>query len=204
MGGRALDSANIVRVAGAAAAATSGAVAQLQGTVERIGAVVHIIGQIAEQTNLLALNATIEAARAGEAGRGFAVVASEVKALATQTARATQDISAQITGVQEATRQSIRVIEAIRGRIAEIDHIAVSIAAAVEQQSASTHAIAQNVRHAAQGAATASATVATIGAATGETSASAEKVATLARTLDQDAVLLRREMDAFFASLRAA
>ncbi len=204
VGARALDSANIVRGAVADAAATTDAVGKLAENVDRIGAIAHIIGQIAEQTNLLALNATIEAARAGEAGRGFAVVASEVKALASQTARATQDISARIADVQDATRHSIGVIETIRTRVAEIDHIAVSIASAVEEQSASTHLIAANVRAAAEGAATTSASVATVGEATAETNAGAEKVAALARALEDDARVMRAEMEAFFASLRAA
>ena len=106
---------------------------------------VRLITDIAEQTNLLALNATIEAARAGEAGRGFAVVAGEVKALAGQTAKATEDIAAQIAGMQQATTRSIEAIGAIERTIREIGEISGAIAAAVTEQGAATQEIARSV-----------------------------------------------------------
>src|SRR5204863_113997 len=109
-----------------------------------ISDVIRLITDIAEQTNLLALNATIEAARAGDAGRGFAVVASEVKALAGQTAKATEDIGAQITGMQHATMRSIEAIAAIERTIRNIGHISGAIAAAVTEQGAATHEIARS------------------------------------------------------------
>ena len=111
---------------------------ELSGAVAKIGDVVGLISTIASQTNLLALNATIEAARAGEAGRGFAVVASEVKDLASQTARATEEISGQITRIQGATGQAVGAIGSISTRIREINSVATSIAAAVEEQGAAT------------------------------------------------------------------
>ncbi|MEZ5788792.1 MAG: methyl-accepting chemotaxis protein, partial [Xanthobacteraceae bacterium] len=104
----------------------------------RIGDVVKFITAIAEQTNLLALNATIEAARAGNAGRGFAVVAQEVKGLAAQTAKATDEISAQIAAMQGATRESVQAIKEIGRIIQQISKIANSIAASVEEQGAAT------------------------------------------------------------------
>ena len=123
----------------------------LSAKVEIIGEVVTLITSIAEQTNLLALNATIEAARAGEAGKGFAVVASEVKSLATQTAKATESIGSQIGAVQEETGATVTAIEAITGEIEAVAEIAGTIAAAVEEQNAATQEIGRNLTQAAAG-----------------------------------------------------
>jgi methyl-accepting chemotaxis protein len=114
----------------------------------KIGNVVKLIHDIAEQTNLLALNATIEAARAGEAGRGFAVVASEVKNLADQTTKATEEISLQVTGIQDSTQEALKTIGAISGIIAQIDEISTAIAAAVEEQSAASMEISRAITEA--------------------------------------------------------
>src|SRR5262249_29590956 len=114
--------------------ATSVTMRGLAEAAEKIGSVVSIINRIAAQTRLLALNATIEAARAGEAGKGFSVVASEVKALADQTAHATQEITAQITGIQAATTRSVASIETIRSTVATSAETATAISAAVEEQ----------------------------------------------------------------------
>jgi PAS domain S-box-containing protein len=111
----------------------------------RIGEVVGLIRSIAKQTNLLALNATIEAARAGPAGRGFSVVASEVKGLASQTAHSTEEISRQIAEIQDATSEAVGVVAAVGQAIEEISQVTTGIAAAVEEQAAATHDIARNV-----------------------------------------------------------
>ena len=103
---------------------TDGRIGKLSRAAQEIGDVVKLITAIAEQTNLLALNATIEAARAGEAGRGFAVVASEVKSLASQTAKATDEISSHILGMQGATQELVAAIKEIGGTIAQISDIA--------------------------------------------------------------------------------
>ncbi|MBT3767212.1 MAG: methyl-accepting chemotaxis protein [Rhodospirillaceae bacterium] len=127
---------------------------EVKGLAERatkIGEVVSIITDIAEQTNLLALNATIEAARAGDAGKGFAVVASEVKNLANQTAQATENISAQVGGIQGATQTAVDAILKITQTINKVSEGSTVIAAAVEEQGAATREIARNVEQASGG-----------------------------------------------------
>ena len=120
-------------------------IGKLSDAASKVGAVTNLISEIASQTNLLALNATIEAARAGPAGRGFAVVAAEVKSLAEQTAKATSDISQQITEIQQATDESVRSISAIGEVIRNVESVASMISAAVEEQSAVTSEIARTV-----------------------------------------------------------
>lgn len=142
------------RVAGEAvrtAEATTAIVSKLGTSSAEIGLVIKVITSIAEQTNLLALNATIEAARAGEAGKGFAVVANEVKELAKQTAKATHDISQKIAAIQENTKGAIESIGAISGVIHRINDISNTIAAAVEEQSATTEEMTRNLAQAAEG-----------------------------------------------------
>ena len=127
---------------GVQAQQTIGSLSQASG---QIGAVVNLIAEIAGKTNLLALNATIEAARAGDAGKGFAVVAGEVKALAAQTAKATEEISHLIGGLRGATEAAVSAVGAIGDTLDEVAQVAVSVAAAIEQQSATTREIARNV-----------------------------------------------------------
>jgi len=145
------ESARMAGEAVGQARTTTERVSELSKAASRIGDVVELINTIAGQTNLLALNATIEAARAGEAGRGFAVVASEVKALAEQTAKATGEIGQQISGIQNATQDSVTAIREISGTIERLSEISSTIAAAVEEQGAATQEISRNVQQAAQG-----------------------------------------------------
>lgn len=127
-------------------------IAKLSEAAGKVGAVTNLISEIAGQTNLLALNATIEAARAGEAGRGFAVVAAEVKSLAEQTAKATSEISQQITEIQEATQASVASIVGIGEVIRRVEQVSSSVAAAIEQQSAFTVEISRTVEETAHAA----------------------------------------------------
>jgi methyl-accepting chemotaxis protein len=177
----------------------------VQGLAEaaaRIGEVVKLITDIAEQTNLLALNATIEAARAGDAGKGFAVVASEVKNLANQTARATEEIGAQIADIQGATRNAVEAIGGISRTIRRINEIAAAIAAAVEEQGAATKEIARNVQQAATGTNEVSSNIAGVTQAAQEAGNASTQVLEAATQLSRQAELMRREVDGFVARIR--
>ena len=186
------------------AARTSESVRELGEVGRRIGDVIKLITAIAEQTNLLALNATIEAARAGEAGRGFAVVAGEVKALSAQTAKATDEIGAQIAAMQAATERSIEAIAGIERTIREIGAISSAIASAVTEQGAATQEIARSVEVAARRTGDTADEVVRVGEATENTRASATSVKTLANDLAAAAGQIRAQVDQFFRMLRAA
>ena len=193
------------QIAGAAVAEVDGANQKVQGLAEaakKIGEVVALITDIADQTNLLALNATIEAARAGDAGKGFAVVASEVKNLANQTARATEEISAQIGGIQTATQDAVQAIGSIGGTIGKMNEIASAIAAAVEQQGAATQEIARNVEQAAAGTQDVSSNIVQVTQAATETGHSAGEVLVAAGELSKQSEVLGSEMKDFIVEMR--
>ena len=137
--------AKVARTAVPTADETNATVSDLDRSSEEIGKILKTINTIAQQTNLLALNATIEAVRAGEAGRGFAVVANEVKELAKETAKATTDISAKIGAIQSGSRGAVDAISRIGSIIREIENLQTTIAAAVEEQTAMTRDISQNL-----------------------------------------------------------
>jgi methyl-accepting chemotaxis protein len=198
------QSSRIAHQAVAEADHTNGVVEGLSRTAQRIGEVVQLIQTIANQTNLLALNATIEAARAGDAGKGFAVVASEVKSLANQTAKATSDIKVQIDGIQSATGETVEAIRKIGGIIREMNDIGSAIAAAVEQQGAATKEIASNVEQAARGTSEIVVNIEGVGKAAGETGSAATDLLGSADHLSRQAQVLRRDVDAFLANVRAA
>jgi methyl-accepting chemotaxis protein len=204
IGRRVRESNRIAEAAVLQAQQTDERIGKLSRAGQQIGDVVKLITAIAEQTNLLALNATIEAARAGEAGRGFAVVASEVKSLASQTAKATDEISSHILGMQGATQESVAAIKEIGGTIAQISSIASTIASAVEQQSSATQEIARNVQNVAQGTHEAAANIMQVNRGATETGSASEEVLNSAKTLSTESARLREELDRFMANIRAA
>lgn len=204
IGRRVRESNKIAEAAVIQAEQTDGRIGKLSRAAQQIGDVVKLITAIAEQTNLLALNATIEAARAGEAGRGFAVVASEVKSLASQTAKATDEISSHILGMQGATQESVAAIKEIGGTIAQISTIASTIASAVEQQSSATQEIARSVQNVAQGTQEAAANIMQVNRGATETGSASEEVLNSAKTLSSESTRLREELDRFMANIRAA
>jgi len=196
-------SATIAANAMSEAERTNSMVESLSEAAGKIGQVVNLINAIASQTNLLALNATIEAARAGEAGKGFAVVANEVKSLANQTAKATNEIGTQIGAVQAATRDAVGAITDIARTIGQINEIAGSIAAAVEEQGAATQEIARNVQQAAMGTQEVTGTIARVSAAAFETGNTAREVLSAAASLAQNSGVLEHQVDQFVADIRA-
>ncbi|GAA3445647.1 methyl-accepting chemotaxis protein [Planomonospora venezuelensis] len=145
------DAASVAGEAVTSARDTTAVVGKLGESSAEIGNILKVITSIAEQTNLLALNATIEAARAGDAGKGFAVVASEVKELAQETAKATEDIATRIETIQTDTAAAVGAIDKISSIIGTISDYQTTIAAAVEEQTATTNEISRSVSSAAQG-----------------------------------------------------
>ncbi|MFC3125343.1 methyl-accepting chemotaxis protein [Pseudoroseomonas globiformis] len=183
---------------------TDATVRALAQSANKIGEVVSLITNIAGQTNLLALNATIEAARAGEAGKGFAVVASEVKNLAQATSKATDEIGAQITEIQQATAAAVEAIQQIASTIDEVSSITVNIAAAVEEQSTATAEIARTVQSTARATEDVTRNIADVSRNAGETGDAAGQVLTAAAELSKSSEKLSAEVGSFLSGVRAA
>ena len=155
----------------------------LATTASRISEIVEIIRDIAEQTNLLALNATIEAARAGEAGKGFAVVASEVKQLSMQTAKATEDITAQVSGVQSSTDNAVSAIRRIGASIEQVRELTSTVSAAVNEQETASKEIARSTNLAADGTAHSASSVNEVAGMIDKTNTEASRVSDGAASL---------------------
>ncbi|MEW6125198.1 MAG: methyl-accepting chemotaxis protein [Pseudomonadota bacterium] len=183
---------------------TSSQMSELRLSAEQIGTIIGLIDTIAGQTNLLALNATIESARAGEAGRGFAVVAQEVKALAGQTAKATADISGRISGIQDSTGGVVTSISSFSRTIGELRAGATAIAAAMEEQNATTSEVARSIQQAASGTNEVTSSITAVERAAQASSSAAQQVLSSATDLSRQAVSLRTQVQTFVETVRAA
>jgi methyl-accepting chemotaxis protein len=177
---------------------------QLDGSVAKIGQVVALINAIAEQTNLLALNATIESARAGEAGRGFSVVASEVKTLAQQTSQATGDIQSQIATVQNAARDAVNVIHSFDTTIAEVNQAVRVITEAVRQQNSSTREITESVNMSARSMHEVSRGVSGVNDGILRTHSASENATKVVASLKDEARRLEQEVSTLLKEISAA
>ncbi|MBT6136785.1 MAG: methyl-accepting chemotaxis protein [Rhodospirillaceae bacterium] len=198
------ESSNISGAAAKQAAHTSETVGSLNDAAVRIGQVLDLINGIAEQTNLLALNATIEAARAGEAGKGFAVVASEVKALANQTAQATEEITGQIQSMRDETGRTVQAIKEITNTVERVSQIASGIASSVEEQSAATAEIGRNVQQAASGTEEVSSNILSVNEGAQSTGSAAVQVQSASREVSEQANSLNLVVREFLTNVRAA
>jgi methyl-accepting chemotaxis protein len=198
------EAAQIARTATEQTEQTRAVVGGLAESADSIGQVVQLIADIANQTNLLALNATIEAARAGEAGKGFAVVASEVKALASQTAKATEDISQRVEVIQSDTKRAATAIAHIAEVIGQINQISGSVAAAMEQQSATAQEISRNVVAASEGTQEVSRNVGGLSEAAAQVGTAAHDVSAAVQALAAQSTNLNGAVSSFLATVRSA
>lgn len=182
---------------------TSQQVGELNALADSIGDVISSIKEIAEQTNLLALNATIEAARAGEAGKGFAVVADEVKKLATETANKTVEIDERVGRIQAAIRSSVEAVGRIINDVREIDHATSAVAGAVEEQNAATAEIGRNVNEASQGTQQVAQNIHDVQRNAEETGESANALSDAASELAHIAESLQLQVSEFLQEIRS-
>jgi len=191
------EAARMARNAVSVADETNQKVAKLGASSEEIGKVIKVITSIAEQTNLLALNATIEAARAGEAGKGFAVVANEVKELAKETAKATEEIGQKIEAIQGDTHGAVEAIAKIGTIINQVNDVSNTIAAAVEEQTATTNEIGRNLAEAAKGTGEIARNISGVATAAESTTSGAADVQRAAKSLSEMAAQLQKIVAAF-------
>ncbi|WP_366656902.1 methyl-accepting chemotaxis protein [Fodinicurvata sp. EGI_FJ10296] len=204
IGGQMGESVTIAQDAVKQADEAVGRVRGLQEASERIGNVVGLIQDIAEQTNLLALNATIEAARAGDAGKGFAIVAAEVKNLASQTAKATEEISGEIEAIRSATGRTVSDVGEIAEVIRRIDTIASAVSAAVTQQGSATGEIGRSMDEANTSADRGSTATRSVAEQSETMNGVAGELSTLANTLETEASTLSQTVDSVVQRLKSS
>ena len=201
---QAAHSAELARKATDAANGADDTISALASSADQVGKIVQLIQSIAQRTNLLALNASIEAARGGEAGRGFAVVASEVKELAAQTSRATEEIAKQINAMQDSTGASVGALRSIAGQIKELESTAISIASAVDQQSVAGQDLARSIDLAARSTDEVSSSVSQVRETSLATGAAASQVLNSSTELEAQASTLKSQVARFLDHVRAA
>jgi methyl-accepting chemotaxis protein len=201
---QASTSAELARKASNAAVAADSTISELADSASQVGDIVEMISGIAQRTNLLALNASIEAARGGEAGRGFAVVATEVKELATQTGKATEQVAGQIRAMQETTGASVEALRKIAEQIKQLETTATSIAAAVDQQSVAGQDLARSIDLAARSAEEVTSNLDQVRDTSLATGSAAAQVLTSSTELERQAAALKTQADDFLQHVRAA
>ena len=199
---QAASSSELARLASEATGEADETISALAASAEEVGQIVELIQTIAQRTNLLALNASIEAARGGEAGRGFAVVASEVKELAMQTSRATEKVADQIRAMQSTTGASVKALRAIAGQVKELESTAVSIATAVDQQSVAGRDLAQSIDLAARGTEKVAGHIEDVRQLSLSTGAAASQVLSSANELEAQASHLGEQVRGFLRTVR--
>ncbi|MGB7418991.1 MAG: methyl-accepting chemotaxis protein [Erythrobacter sp.] len=200
---QAASSAELARKATLSANAADETISALSESAQQVGQIVELIQTIAQRTNLLALNASIEAARGGEAGRGFAVVASEVKELAMQTSRATEQVAEQIRTMQDTTGDSVGALKSIAQQVQQLETTAVSIASAVDQQSVAGQDLARSIDLAARGTEKVAGHIQDVRELANSTGSAASQVLQSSTALETQASTLRSHVDSFLAEVRA-